>query len=156
MGEPDILYQYYLEQAGSGIGPIYSGPLYQSGHGIGSFLAKIFRTVSPYLRRSARRVGRELLRTGKDVLDDLGNDMNLKESLENRSREAFKRVISGGSYKFHPFRNLGQIKLKRRGVRKRLAKPKSKRKNTRKKSLRQKPNNRRSSNRRKRREDNLD
>ena len=45
---------YYLKQAGrslsptSGIGPIYSVPLYlQRGHGIGNFLGSLFRFVRP-------------------------------------------------------------------------------------------------------------
>jgi hypothetical protein len=51
------LVQYYLRQAGrnsrrdrNGIGPVYASPLYlQRGHGIGSFLGGLFRSVRPFV-----------------------------------------------------------------------------------------------------------
>jgi len=63
--------QYYVRQAGggggrdhSGIGPIYSVPPFlQRGHGIGSFLRGLGRTVRPVPWSSAKSLGREALHT---------------------------------------------------------------------------------------------
>ena len=71
--------QYYIRQAvggggrgHSGIGPIYSvSPFVQRGHGIGSFLRGLWRTVRPVLWSSAKAVGREALRTGAKVMTDI-------------------------------------------------------------------------------------
>ena len=115
--EKDLLLRYYAQQAGSGIGPIYSGPLYQSGHGIGSFLAKIYRTVSPYLKSGAKKIGREVLRTGTDIINDIDNEIPIKDALKTRSKEAFNR-ITGGTYKQSNFGQIPQTDSNRRRVRK--------------------------------------
>ena len=68
------LRQYYIRQAGggrggdSGIGSIYSVPPFvQRGHGIGSFLRGLWRTVRPVLWSGAKSLGREALRTGGNI-----------------------------------------------------------------------------------------
>jgi len=53
------------ERGDSGIGPIYSVPPFvQRGHGIGSSLRGLWRTVRPVLWSGAKSLGREALRTG--------------------------------------------------------------------------------------------
>ena len=115
--EKDLLLNYYAQQAGSGIGPIYSGPLYQSGHGIGSFLAKIYRTVSPYLKSGAKRIGREVLRTGTDIINDIDNQISIKDAVKTRSKEAFNRM-TGGTYKQSNFGQIPHTTSNHRRVRK--------------------------------------
>jgi len=86
------LVSYYLNQAGRGrsggynsIGPIYSTPPFvQRGHGIGSFLSGLFRFVRPILWSGAKVVGRETLRTGGRVLQDIA---------ENKSPDVSARDI---------------------------------------------------------------
>ena len=73
---------YYLNQAGrgrggghNGIGPIYSTPPFvQRGHGIGSFLSGLFRFDRPILWSGAKVVGRETLRTGGKVFQDIAEN----------------------------------------------------------------------------------
>ena len=125
MSEREILYRYYMQQAGSGIGPIYSGPLYQTGHGIGSLLAKIFRTVSPYIKTGAKKFGKELLKSGLDVANDLDNHISLKEALRNRTKEALQRATKiGGSYKGNAFREINHIINARQRVNTKISKKK--------------------------------
>jgi len=73
--------QYYVHQAGggrggdSGIGPIYSVPPFvQRGHGIGSFLRGLWRTVRPVLWSNAKSLGREALRTGGKIMTDIADN----------------------------------------------------------------------------------
>ena len=73
------LFQYYLNQAcrgaHSGIGPIYSVPLFlQRGHGVGSVLSGLSPLVQPVLWSGVRAVGRETLRTGGKILSDLADN----------------------------------------------------------------------------------
>ena len=77
--EPRV--QYYLHQAGrgiggrGGIGPIYSVPaIYQRGYGIGSFLGGLWRMVRPILWSGAKIFGRETLRTGGTILSDMADN----------------------------------------------------------------------------------
>lgn len=80
--------QYYANQAGSGIGAIYRGAPYQRGHGIGSFLGGIFRSILPLFKTGARAVGREALRTGSNILGDLMENRNAKDAFRGRMQEA--------------------------------------------------------------------
>ena len=48
--------------------PVYSvSPFVQRGHGIGSFLRGLWRTVRPVLWSGAKSLGREALRTGGNI-----------------------------------------------------------------------------------------
>lgn len=79
---------YYTQQAGSGINVIYKGALHQRGHGIGSFLGGLFRSVLPLLASGAKVVGKEALNTGIGLLSDVVASRPIKESLKNRLKEA--------------------------------------------------------------------
>lgn len=79
---------YYSHQAGSGIGVIYKGAPYQRGHGIGSFLGGLFRSVLPLLSSGARVIGKEALKTGVGLLSDMVSSRPLEESVKSRLKEA--------------------------------------------------------------------
>lgn len=84
--------QYYTQQAGSGIGAIYRGAPYQRGHGIGSFLGGIFRSILPLFKSGARVIGQEALRTGSNFLGDLVENRSAKEAFRDRLQEAGKNL----------------------------------------------------------------
>lgn len=79
---------YYHQQAGGGIGAIYRGAAYQKGHGIGSFLGSLFRSVLPLLKSGAKAIGRETLKAGVNMFDDISHNQNFKEAFQNRAKEA--------------------------------------------------------------------
>lgn len=89
--------EYYELQSGGGggISRVFAGSRYQRGHGIGSFLGGLFRRVFPYLASGARAIGKEALRAGVKILDDVSdNKIPLKEAVKNRvveSRDNLKR-----------------------------------------------------------------
>jgi hypothetical protein len=81
--EEGTIYNYYLHQAGNGISTIYSAPIYQQGRGVGDWLAKIYRSVIPYVKKGVKKVSREFLRSGLNVIEDLDNETSsLKQSLK--------------------------------------------------------------------------
>lgn len=111
--------QYYAQQAGSGIGAIYRGAPYQRGHGIGSFLGGIFRSILPLFKSGARIVGQEALKSGSSFLGDLAENRPAKEAFQNRLQEAgrsLKRradqkissLMEGSGYKRRRTLNIGQ------------------------------------------------
>ena len=63
--------KYYQQQAGSGIAAIYKGAPYQRGHGIGSFLGGLFRSILPLISTGAKVVGKEAMRAGVGLLNDV-------------------------------------------------------------------------------------
>lgn len=101
---------YYSHQAGSGVGIVYKGVSHQRGHGIGSFLGGLFRSVFPLLSNGFRTVGKEALNAGVGLLSDMMNSTPMEESLKSRFKNAssnLKRkadekidsLMSGSGYK---------------------------------------------------------
>lgn len=95
---------------GGGIPRVFVGSSYQRGHGIGSFLGGLFRRVLPYLSKGLRAVGKEALRAGINVIDDVGNNTPLREAVKNRftetkgnlkrkAEEKIKNLMKGSGYK---------------------------------------------------------
>jgi hypothetical protein len=85
----DSLVSYYSSQAGlgSGVGGSitpFSGPRFQRGYGWGSFFSSLFRSATPVLRRGLLTAGRELLKTGAVVADDVINGRSIKDSAHER------------------------------------------------------------------------
>ena len=97
------LTRYYIHQAGGGdgsgggVGPIYSVPPFvQRGHGLGSLLGGLFRSIRPIfffgLRTAGKALGREALRTGGKILTDIADNpqTELRRSSQNTCRAPFK------------------------------------------------------------------
>ena len=80
---PTYVYKYdavrtvlYTSSGGSGGGrgivPVYSvSPFVDRGHGIGSFLRVLWRTVRPVLWSGAKFLGREAMRTGGNIMTEI-------------------------------------------------------------------------------------
>ncbi len=74
---------YYSNQAGRGM-PIFIGTRGQRGHGLGSMLAGLFRRAVPMLKRGLSIFGRQALKTGLNVANDVADGQNWKESARKR------------------------------------------------------------------------
>lgn len=135
----DIYTQYYLSQVGSGIGNIYSGPAYQKGYGIGSFLGGLFRAVFPLIKKGATALGSEVFKSGVGLFKDLPSTDGTtalkkhgKELVKNLSERAANQMFGGG-YGYKSFTRNKTRQSCRKGSRSKKAKTASKRKNIRKK-----------------------
>lgn len=123
-------HHYYSQQAGTGVGIVYRGVPHQRGHGIGSFLGGLFRSVFPLLKSGAKAIGSEALNAGMGLLTDVINARPLDESVKtqlknvsaNLKRRADKKIdsmMSGSGYKTKRLSKKTPIRkkpLKRRGV----------------------------------------
>jgi len=92
--------QYYIRQAGGGeggraIGPGYSvSPFVQCGHGIGSFLRGLWRTVRPVVWRGAKSFGREALRTGGNIMTEIAaNPGQTDDILSKHATETTQNIV---------------------------------------------------------------
>lgn len=73
----------------SGIDRVYIGTQHQRGHGIGSFLGGLFRRVLPLLSKGAKVVGREFVRSGVHIADDvISRDIPFKDAFNTRLRDS--------------------------------------------------------------------
>ena len=86
----------------------------QKGKGVGCFLKGVYRSVLPLVKKGSRAigkaVGKEALRVGVNILDDITHGKPFKESFRNNIRESRKNLkrkaeekldnlISGSGYK---------------------------------------------------------
>lgn len=113
LNEADLYTSYYLNQAGSGYGGIYSGPVYQRGYGIGSFLGGLFRAVIPLIRKGSIILGKECLKSGMDVVNDMENNEEVFSSLKRRGSELYQNIqkrtmdtMTGGKYNTSKIQNI--------------------------------------------------
>lgn len=82
---------YHHYQAGRGVSNVYVGAPRMRGHGLGSWFSGIFRSALPYIIKGARSVGKEALKAGVHMVDDVvDNDLTFKDSLNHRLRESGK------------------------------------------------------------------
>lgn len=85
-------HDYYINQAGFGIGPVYRGVYHQRGHGLGSFLRGLWRMTFPLIKSGAKTVGDEILKSGSEFLTDVVTNKPIKESLRTRLNETTKNL----------------------------------------------------------------
>lgn len=88
----DVYTAYYLNQAGSGFGGVYTSGLYQKGHGIGSFLGGLFRCVFPLLKSGSSAVGTELLKSGANIISDISRNEPVERAIKSRGKEAINNL----------------------------------------------------------------
>jgi hypothetical protein len=55
-------HDYYIHQAGKRY-PVFAGRRYQRGHGLGSIFDGLFKAAMPLLKKGAKTLGREVLKT---------------------------------------------------------------------------------------------
>lgn len=101
-----------------GISHVYIGSPNQRGHGIGSFLGGLFRRIIPLLKQGAQTVGKEALRSGVNIVNDIVESgvrpkeafkTRLRESgqnLKHKAEEKINKLMHGSGYKASKVRKL--------------------------------------------------
>ena len=102
---------YYSDQVGGRISRVYVGSATQRGHGIGSFLGGLYRAVLPLFKSGVKAIGKETLRSGLNMLDDVANkNISIRDALKNRGNETadnlkrkalekIDKMMTGSGYK---------------------------------------------------------
>ena len=83
---------YYTRQVGGAL-PYFVGAKVQRGHGLGSLLGGLLRSVAPLIRRGAVAVGKRALRTGMQIADDVMTGQNIKQAAKRRVTNAGKDLL---------------------------------------------------------------
>jgi hypothetical protein len=76
-------HDYYIHQAGKGY-PVFAGRRYQRGHGLGSIFGGLFKAAMPLLKKEAKTIGREALKTGLNSAGDVVQGRNIKQAAKSR------------------------------------------------------------------------
>lgn len=88
-------------QQGRGDISIYGGthPYGQGGNGLGGMFRSLFRTATPFLKTTAKNVGKRLLNTGLEtgmqIVQDVMNGQPLKAAAKSRTKAAGKSLLTG-------------------------------------------------------------
>ncbi|GFS82314.1 uncharacterized protein NPIL_308731 [Nephila pilipes] len=77
---------YHQHQVG---GNLFQGSPYQRGYG---FFGDLKRYVTPLALRAGKYLGNHLLRTGKNVVDDVVGGTSFKDATRSRCRETSKQI----------------------------------------------------------------
>ena len=66
---------------------VFRGPVMQRGYGLGGFFKGMVRTFAPVLKRGLVNVGKKALETGVQVMNDVAEGKNFKNSVKKRSKD---------------------------------------------------------------------
>ena len=84
---------YYHHQHGSGL-PVFRGGVMQKGYGLGGLFKGMLRTVTPHLKRGLAEVGKQVLKNGVRVMEDVAKGENFKSAAKKRAKEGVDDVIN--------------------------------------------------------------
>ncbi len=74
--------------------PIYQGRRRQRGYGVGGNFASFFRAAAPFLKSAGLTVGKEALRAGDEILDDLEKGgKNLQDIFKTHGKRTAKSML---------------------------------------------------------------
>ena len=88
-------------QLGKGDISIFGGkhPYGQGGNGLGGMFRSLFRTATPFLKTTAKKVGKRLLNTGLNtgmqIAQDVISGQPLKKAAKSRTKAAGKNFLAG-------------------------------------------------------------
>jgi len=88
---------YYTAQSGNGL-PYYQGSAGQRGHGLGSMLSGLFRSVMPMIKRGLSFFGRQALKTGLEVANDVAEGQSWRDSASRRVPEGINQFVSSAGF----------------------------------------------------------
>ena len=81
-----------MHQQGYGL-PAYHGIVMQRGYGLGGFFRGLVRAVAPHVKQGLKKVGKKALKTGLQVISDVSEGQNLKQSLKRRATQNVSEFI---------------------------------------------------------------
>lgn len=85
--------RYLLNQVGSGIGPYYRSSLQvQRGRGLGSVFSNLYRVLKPWIVSGSRALGQEVLRSGKEVIQNIDSDKPINLLLKEQGIKSLRNL----------------------------------------------------------------
>src|SRR5665811_484592 len=91
-GSRGMFEEYYTGQSGGM--PVYQGMPGQHGHGLGSLLSNFFRNAVPVIKRGLAYFGKQALKTGLEVANDVADGGTFGDSARRRVPDGIKRFVS--------------------------------------------------------------
>ena len=87
---PQLYEDYYLLQTRKGY---FSDSQRQLGYGLRNIFASLGRSVLPLVKRGAKSIGKEVLKSGTNFVSDILEGKNLKQAALNRTKETGSNLL---------------------------------------------------------------
>ena len=84
--------EYYARQAGGALS-YFAGAQYQRGHGLGSLFGGLLRSTMPLIKRGAVALGKEALKIGVRIADDVMSGQSIKRATKRRVADAGRNLM---------------------------------------------------------------
>ena len=85
-------HDYYIHQVRKGY-PVFVGRRYQRGHVLGSIFGGLFKAAMPLLKKGAKTLGREALKTGLNIAGDVVQGRNIKQAAQSRLKSTGENLL---------------------------------------------------------------
>jgi len=72
---------------------VYVGTRFQRGHGLESIFGGLFKAAVPLLKKGAKTLGREALKTGLNIAEDVVAGKNLKQAAKSRLKSTGQSLL---------------------------------------------------------------
>ncbi|GBO28746.1 hypothetical protein AVEN_31755-1 [Araneus ventricosus] len=93
----------------------YLGAAYQSGYGgVGGLFRSFFRSAIPLFKSGAKAIGKQMLKSGLDLLSDISRGDKPKQAAQRRFKEAGKILTDKAALKVKTMIGSGKRNKKRR------------------------------------------
>lgn len=106
-------------QTGHGLN-FYRGNSYQKGFGLGGLFRSFFRAAVPLFKSGAKAVGKQLFRSGVDLLNDVTQGQDVKTATKRRLKEAGNVLTDKASTKGKSMIGSGKRNKKRKRTKSRV------------------------------------
>ena len=104
---------HYVHQTGRGLN-YYQGTAFQRGYGFGGVFRSLFRMAAPLFKSGAKALGRQMLQSGLDVVNDVSQGENLKMAAKRRLKEAGRQLTEKAATKVKTMIGSGKHKKRKR------------------------------------------
>ena len=85
-------HDYYILQAGKRY-PVFSGRRYQREHGLGSIFGGLFKAAMSLLKKGAKTLGREALKSGLNIAENVVQGRNIKQAAQSRLKSTGQNLL---------------------------------------------------------------
>ena len=85
-------HDYYIHQAGKGY-PVFAERRYQRGHGLGSIFGGLFKAAMHLLKKGAKTLEREALKTRLNIARDVVQGRNIKQAAKSRMKSTGENLL---------------------------------------------------------------
>lgn len=110
---------YYLNQSGNGLNYYQGSTSFQRGYGLGGLFRSFFRVAVPLFKSGAKAVGKQMLHSGLNLVNDVTQGHDVKTAAKRRLKEAGNILTDKAATKVKKMIGSGKRNKKRKRAHKR-------------------------------------